>query len=201
MPRSSSNSGRSLERLADRLEIQDVLYRYARGVDRRDWDLVRSTYHPDAYDDHGTYKGGIDGFIGSLIKRHATIESSLHMLSNCIIEFHAEDHALVETYFSTYQRLSPAAGDARRVYLRGAPIGADEAVEGTVHGRYIDHFARRNGEWRIARRTVVFEVYKGAPAPAGGGLADTWTRASRDGNDPLDQARRALLETLGRPSR
>ena len=47
-------------RLRDRHEIQECLFRYVRGVDRRNWDLVRSAYHPDAYDDHGNYKGNID---------------------------------------------------------------------------------------------------------------------------------------------
>jgi hypothetical protein len=180
----------ALDRIADRLEIQSVLYKYARGVDRRDWDLVRSTYHPDGYDDHGTYKGGIDGFIASLVKRHATVEQSMHVLANCLIEFSGPDGALVETYFSTYQRLSPSAGDARRAYLRGAPVKEDEAVEGTVYGRYVDRFERRDGVWRVAHRTVVFEVYKGSPAPAGGGLAAGWTRATRDGNDSIERARR-----------
>jgi hypothetical protein len=180
----------ALDRIDDRLEIQSVLYRYARGVDRRDWDLVRSTYHPDGYDDHGTYKGGIDGFIASLVKRHATVEQSMHVLANCLIEFTGPEGALVETYFSTYQRLSPAAGEARRAYLRGGAIRDDEAVEGTVYGRYVDKFERRDGAWRVAHRTVVFEVYKGSPAPAGGGLAAGWARATRDGNDPIERARR-----------
>ena len=39
-----------IRRLADRQAIEDTIARYARGVDRRDWDLVRSTYHPDATD-------------------------------------------------------------------------------------------------------------------------------------------------------
>lgn len=182
----------ALDRIEDRLEIQSVLFRYARGVDRRDWELVRSTYHPDGYDDHGNYKGGVDGFIDSLVKRHATVEQSMHVLANCLVEFAGPDRALVETYFSTYQRLSPAAGEARRLYLRGGSIKPDEAVEGTVYGRYVDIFERRNGEWRVAKRTVVFEVYKGAPAPAGGGLGEAWTRASRDGDDPVQRARRDL---------
>lgn len=179
-----------LDRIEDRLEIQAVLYRYPRGVDRRDWDLVRSTYHPDAYDDHGAYKGNIDGFIESLTKRHETIEQSLHILANCIIEFSGTDSAVVETYMSTYQRLSPAAGDRRLAYLRGVPIGDNEAVETTVLGRFVDLFTQRNGEWRVARRTMIAEVYRGTPAPAGSGLNPNWAGAARDGSDPLDQVRR-----------
>ena len=32
-----------LQRLSDKEQIRDVMVRYARGVDRRDWELVRSS--------------------------------------------------------------------------------------------------------------------------------------------------------------
>jgi len=176
----------------DRREIEDCLLRYVRGVDRRNWDLVRSAYHPDAHDDHGNYKGGVDGFIESLITRHATIEQSMHVVSNLTIEFAGPDGALAESYFITHQRISPEAGDARLPYLRGASIRPDEAVETEVVGRYVDFLTRRDGAWRIQCRTVVFEVSRGQPAPAGGGLRSNWALSRRDGNDPLEHARREL---------
>ena len=179
-------------RLEDRIAIGDVLHRYIRGVDRRNWELVRSAYHADAYDDHGGYKGDIDGFIAHLIRRHATIEQSMHIVGNMVFEFAGPDAALVETYFVTYQRVSPEAGDARLDYLRGQPIGPDQAVETEVVGRYVDHFIRRDGAWRIAHRTVVAEVLRGIPAPAGGGLAAPWALATRDGNDPIERKRAEL---------
>ena len=179
-------------RMTDRHAIQDCLYRYIRGVDRKDWGLVRSAYHPDAHDDHGNYKGGIDGFIDSLVVRHATIEQSMHVVGNMWIEFDGPDGALVETYFVTYQRLSPEAGDARLAYLRGKPVAADQAVETEVVGRYVDRMTRRDGAWKIGRRTVVFEVFRGQPAPAGGGLRANWAVGTRDGNDPIEIARREL---------
>jgi SnoaL-like domain len=179
-------------RMQDRLEIQDCLFRYIRGVDRKNWDLVRSAYHHDAYDDHGNYKGGIEGFIESLIKRHATIEQSMHVVGNIVIEFAGPDSALMEAYFITHQRLSPEAGDARLPYLRGAPIRPEQAVETEVVGRYVDHMTRRDGVWRITHRTVAFEVSRGQPAPAGGGLRDNWAIGRRDGKDTLE-AKRAEL--------
>ena len=179
-------------RLQDRMDIQDCLFRYVRGVDRKNWALVRSAYHTDAYDDHGNYKGGIDGFIESLVKRHATIEQSMHVVGNIVIEFDGPDSAVLEAYFITHQRLSPSAGDARLAYLRGAPIGPDQAVETEVIGRYVDRMTRKDGAWRIAHRTVVFEVLRGQPAPAGGGLSDKWALSRRDGNDPIEVRRREV---------
>jgi hypothetical protein len=180
------------DRQADRREIEDCLLRYVRGVDRRNWDLVRSAYHPDAHDDHGNYKGGVDGFIESLIARHATIDQSMHVVSNLMVEFAGPGSALAESYFITHQRISPEAGDARLSYLRGASIRPDQAVETEVIGRYVDHVTRRDGAWRIQRRTVVFEVFHGWPAPAGGGLPSHWAVSRRDGDDPLELARREL---------
>ena len=165
-------------RLADRIQIQDCLFRYARGVDRKDWNLVRSAYHADAHDDHGEYKGGVEGFIESLARRHSTIEQSLHLIGNVVIEFDAEDSALVEAYFTTHQR--------------DAPLPDHTSVEVEAIGRYIDRMVRRGGDWRIARRTVVLEVLRRHPAREGGGLPDGWVRARRDGHDPLEISRRAL---------
>ncbi|MSW28497.1 MAG: nuclear transport factor 2 family protein, partial [Actinobacteria bacterium] len=67
-----------LRSLVERQKICDVLARYARGVDRREWNLVSDAYHPDAFDDHGGYKGGVPGLLEWLERRHATIEQSMH---------------------------------------------------------------------------------------------------------------------------
>ena len=187
-----SNPRDTNQREADRQEIEACLLRYVRGVDRRNWDLVRSAYHPDAHDDHGDYKGNVDGFIESLIRRHALIEQSMHLVSNLTIEFAGPDSALAESYFITHQRISPEAGDARLPWLRGAPIRPDQAVETEVIGRYVDQMSREAGAWRIRRRTVVFEVFRGQPAPPAGGLRDNWAVSRRDGNDPLELAQRTL---------
>ena len=53
-----------------------------------------------------------------------------------------------------------------------------------------DRMTRKDGAWRIAHRTVVFEVFRGQPAPAGGGLSDRWALSRRDGNDPIEVALR-----------
>jgi hypothetical protein len=52
-----------LQRLIDIAAITDVHLRYRRGIDRMDWDLVRSCYHPGATDDHGPFRGSVEQFI------------------------------------------------------------------------------------------------------------------------------------------
>src|SRR5579862_3908887 len=47
------------DELADREAIRDCLYRYCRGVDRCDMELLRSAYWPGAMDTHTGFKGTI----------------------------------------------------------------------------------------------------------------------------------------------
>jgi ketosteroid isomerase-like protein len=131
-----------LRELLDKLEISEVLTRYARGIDRRDWDLVRSCYHEDAIDDHGMYSGDVEGFIAWVAERHSGIEQSMHFLGNTVIELDG-DVAFAETYLTTY------AHETRP----GSPT--QYAHSGC---RYVDRLERRDqGPWKLAERHVVFE--------------------------------------------
>jgi predicted NAD-dependent protein-ADP-ribosyltransferase YbiA (DUF1768 family) len=178
-------------RLEDRAAIQDLMARYAQGVDRRDWELVRATFHPDAHDDHGEYKGGVDGFIAWVSRRHDKVVQSMHFLGNCRIEFLGADVALVETYYIARQTYAADAAAARTM------IGAGEAVpmEVEIWGRYIDIVERRAGDWRTARRTVAFEVVQAHPQTSLP-LSPEWAQARRDADDPLYAMRRRGLERV-----
>ncbi len=179
-------------RHADVTAIEQALYLYARGVDRRDWELVRSAYHPDAIDNHGNYKGPIDGFVSSLILRHAHIVQSLHVISNVLVEFNAPDSALVESYFTAYQRLSPTAGASRQTYLNGERATDTDSVDNEAIGRYVDHFTRREGQWRIQRRDVLFDLYRSRIAQRDAPVNPALSLSVRDQTDFLYERRREL---------
>lgn len=49
-----------LQEISDRLEIAELLARYARGLDTKDWDVWRSVFTEDAYIDYRS-AGGVDG--------------------------------------------------------------------------------------------------------------------------------------------
>ncbi|MGE3915688.1 MAG: nuclear transport factor 2 family protein [Hyphomicrobiaceae bacterium] len=176
--------------VADRMAIQDLMARYAQGVDRRDWERVRATFHPDAHDDHGEYKGGVDGFIAWVSDRHSQVVQSMHFLGNCTIELTGPDVALVETYFIARQTYAADAQAARRML---GPAGKPVPMEAEIWGRYIDVAERRMGEWRTARRMVVFEVLQ-AQAATGLPLAPAWAQQRRDPSDPLHEMRRHARE-------
>lgn len=174
-----------LQRLLDKAAIHESLYRYARGVDRGDWDLVRSTYHPDAYDEHGSYKGGVDGLIDWLDKRFDGVDNSTHFLGNCIVEFVGEDKALVETYYVS-RRLRAPLDDEHKI------AGPSDKMCREGWGRYVDIFERRDGEWRVARRTIVQET--SSTSLAMGGARDPSLRwGRRDKSDLLFETYKQLL--------
>lgn len=130
------------QELADREAIRDCLYRYARGVDRADENALRSAYWPDAHDNHGAYNGPVEGFVEMARKVWAANARNIHVISNVLMEFQDDDEALVESYFTAFQRGPSASGTLKQFLLVG---------------RYCDLFEKRGDEWRIAHRTVVYD--------------------------------------------
>ncbi len=138
-----------LAKLIARSEIKDCLKRYARGVDRKDWAMVRECFHTDAVDHHGEFHGTREQFIAWVDKRHADVPFSMHYLLNCLIEFHTPTYAAVETYFWAVQRRE---------------AGASEGTDHEVFGRYVDQFEQRDGVWRIADRKVAYDSTRQWPS-------------------------------------
>ena len=96
--------------LADKQEITEVLYRYARAVDRKDFDSVALCYFDDAIDNHGGYIGTVDGLIEDMKLRHKTIDSSIHCISNILIDVNG-DVAQCESYCLCFLRQERSGTD------------------------------------------------------------------------------------------
>jgi ketosteroid isomerase-like protein len=133
-----------LQRLLDESAIRAVVHRYARGVDRRDFELVRSCYHPDAREDRGPgrYQGDVDGYIEWLRAAVEGYASTSHHIATQTIELDG-DAAWVESYCLALHRTPPRDGKP--------------AVDRLIPCRYFDRFERRDGEWRIASRQNVYD--------------------------------------------
>lgn len=155
-----TNPDARLARVADQQEIRDVVHRYCRGIDRQDYDLVRSCYHPDATDDHGDFRGGIDDFIDYIRVGLPRFERTMHFIGNVLVDVDG-DTARSESYLVAYHHMAASRTKPERDFVAGL--------------RYVDDFERRDGEWRIAARVCAFEWSRIDPVPAGG-----WT--------PVDQA-------------
>lgn len=138
-----------LQRLIDKDAIRDCLYRYCRGIDRADEALLRSAYWPDGTDHHGPYQGDAMGFVDWAMKTLPYIETGIHQVHNILMEFKDEGVA-VESYFSAFQKQLGDKGQRQQWDMKG---------------RYLDWFVKRDGEWRILNRTVVFDWVDILPLP------------------------------------
>ena len=154
-------------RIADRLQIQDCMYKWCRAVDRLDFSGIRDVFHPGAVDLHGAFNGPVDGLVEWIRERHACIPFSMHAVSNILIEFAGPDLALVETYVRTTQRY-PAEARAALDQLAGGKAGAaGGGMDLMTCSRYVDRFERRDDRrWKIAKRTLVADWKQFVPVPA-----------------------------------
>ncbi len=144
------------------LSIRKVLARYCRGVDRGDLALLKSAYHPDASDDHGTFQGNGWAFAEQLVALmdKSTIPSQ-HHVTNVLIERQG-DRAYVESYVLAYHPI---------------PDGAGGEVHALFGARYLDRFEQRGGEWKIADRRVVMDWTRRALPGEEWALADAFREA------------------------
>ncbi len=137
-----TNIARLQSEMVDREAIRECLYRYCRGVDRRDADILRSAYWPDAIDTHLTFKGNIEEFIDWAMPMMKAMTHHQHHITNVLIELDG-DSAKVESYFWSCVVLP---GETRQDRIGG--------------GRYLDRFERRDGEWRIIERYVMSDWFR-----------------------------------------
>ena len=139
-----------LEELADREAIRECLYRYSRGVDRLDADMVRSAYWPDCVDNHMGFTGNAEEFIAWSFPIMGTMDQTMHMIGNVLMTIRGPI-ADVESYFYGIHRIN-------------LPNGGKSDVIGA--GRYLDKLEKRGEEWRIKERMVVTDWFRQYPDSA-----------------------------------
>jgi SnoaL-like domain len=149
-------------------EIRRVLYAYCRGVDRRDYALVRSCYDDRATDDHGKYRGPVDGFITFLQTELDRFTRTMHFVGNVIVDV-TGDTAWSEAYTIAFHRLVPAVGNQESDYICGL--------------RYLDRHTRRDGKWRIAERRCIYEWSRVDPVETGSTFPDGFAMGQSFPND------------------
>lgn len=134
-----------LEARLDKLEIQECLTRFSRGMDRFDRDCFLSAFWPDATIAAGPFVGTPQQCWDWAVPMHEAMQVlTHHALLNMTIEV-TGDEAHAETYYLFVAR------------------NRDESVW-QAGGRYIDRLERRGGEWRIAMRANVIEWSVNPPA-------------------------------------
>jgi hypothetical protein len=163
---------RAVEELIAKQAITEVVYRYCRGVDRSDRDLVRDCYWPEATDEHGSFQGTRDEYLEWLFGRMLPrFTWSQHFIGNVLIDQLDLDSgwAKCESY-----------GQSR--HHRPSDVPEHNLISGF---RYVDDFERRDGEWRIARRICPLEWVRVDDHSLFFESPPTHRRGTRDRLDPV----------------
>ena len=124
--------------LTDRLEIDDLLTRYATAIDTHDWDLLDTVFTPDARLDYRS-AGGIAG----------SYPEVKDWLAQVLPMFEAMQHLVVNRAVT----LEGDTARARSIFHNPNRLTVDgEPWHFTVGGWYHDKLVRTAAGWRIAER-------------------------------------------------
>jgi hypothetical protein len=132
-----------LKSFLEREKIRDCIARLARGEDRRNAELISACHWPDSTSDYGVFFGTFDQYLAWVVPGSPAIPVTQHVLGQSIIELQG-DAALVETQVTSYHRIN---------------MGNEER-DTVIGGRYLDRMAKRNSEWRIAQRTMLYDWFQ-----------------------------------------
>jgi len=158
-----------LRTLVDKQALRELALTYCRACDRRDFALVRSLYHDDAIDDHGSmFCGSADEYVAWLPSVLSTFEATSHAILNALYVVDG-DRAEGEIYTLAYHRTLPP-----------------EAQDVFIGGRYLDRYERRGGAWKIARRSLALDWCRVEPVDTGAyrAFAAGAPLGRPDGSDP-----------------
>jgi hypothetical protein len=95
-----------LRALQDRLDIHELLARYARGVDTKDWDLYRSVFTDDAHIDYssaGAAAGTRDEVTAFLEAAFEAIPWAQHYITNVEIDLDGDTAHVLAMFFNPMQ--------------------------------------------------------------------------------------------------
>jgi SnoaL-like domain len=138
----------------EKLAVAETLYRYARGVDTRDWALYRSIFADDVMIDFSSYGSErpptmmrADDWVARLRPLFAGLAATQHSMSNPMVTLDG-DRADITMYMQAHHVLDPADPDAWY----------------TIGGHYDDTLIKVNGHWLITAVTLTVTWRRGNPA-------------------------------------
>jgi 3-phenylpropionate/cinnamic acid dioxygenase small subunit len=129
----------SLQEISDRIEIDDLLIRYTKAIDQKDWKLLDTVFTPDAQVDYvssGGIKGSYPEARAWLEKALAAFPITLHYVTNSEVTL-SGDRASART--AVYNPMFSKNADGS---LHHFAVGA----------WYVDDLVRTPAGWRIAKR-------------------------------------------------
>ena len=131
----------SQQELSDRFEIQDLLYRYAELIDRKQFDGLRDVFHEEAHIDYSAFGGSVgdrEETIAFLKKAMKLFPNTQHLNANFQISVDG-DTGRGRVMCLNPQEMTLPDGSGTQVFLLGL--------------WYVDEYRRTDAGWRIYRRS------------------------------------------------
>lgn len=135
MTENETTTDPTLQEVRDRLDVAEVLSRYAQGWDSRDFELVKACFLPDAtirYESLPPLPGGFAEFFEMERNTILRLDRTQHLIGNVHVTVDGDTAACVS-------------------YVQATHFSA-EGETWTTGGRYDDHMLRTGTGWRIADR-------------------------------------------------
>ncbi len=121
-----------------KLAIQELVFKYCRAVDRRDFASLAKLYAEDSWDDHGAMFQGTGGdFVKWLPAVLDSMQMTSHTVTNHLISIEG-DKAEGEVYCTAYH----------------LTVDDQEVIIG---GRYLDQYIYEQRRWVFKHRKIVMD--------------------------------------------
>jgi 3-phenylpropionate/cinnamic acid dioxygenase small subunit len=130
----------TLQQLSDRIEIEELLVRYSRALDRREFDTLETLFTQDAtFDAGGLGCPTTPAAIRAMIEGTLTgLDATQHLVGKSLIELDG-DEADVRTYLISQHIREATEGPVKHYFLGG---------------EYADRVVRTPDGWKIAYRRL-----------------------------------------------
>tara|TARA_B100000676_G_scaffold311044_1_gene379545 strand:+ start:1088 stop:1630 length:543 start_codon:yes stop_codon:yes gene_type:complete len=127
-----------IQEIIDKDAIRELVNLYCRAADRHDNELMRTLYHEDAFDDHGSFfKGKAMEFIDMLPEIQKPMGILHHNVTTHNIKLNGA-YAEGETYIIAFHQVLSDSGN----------------YDVLIGGRYFDEYEKRDDIWKFSSRAV-----------------------------------------------
>jgi uncharacterized protein (TIGR02246 family) len=150
----------------DRAQIEDLMARYLFAIDYNDWDSYVETFAPD----------GVLEFASGKATGREPIRALVTKFAEGIVRFyHTEDGKPAKLRHVVLQSMIRIEGNhawGRTLWVEMANHGPMDTMKMGTYGIYEDEFAKKDGQWLIARRNVLNEFIKNRGSGPGNPVRD-----------------------------
>jgi len=126
--------------LLERLEIAELVQSWALYRDAGDWDKLKETVHADGIMTATWFQGSFEAFISAMQDAWRKGSSSQHFQGGTVVEV-LGTKAIAQTRMA--------------ILVRGKL--EDVSVDVNCLGIFYDRVEKRDGQWRIAKRNVIYD--------------------------------------------